>query len=726
MHILGVLDADPCGGRNDSLGDFGIRPIAYVQLSPIAETMNFTAGLRRLTERAEILREQGATEDGQRSLLASIFRLLAREKKADVTIEKATASGRAAFSPQTIERISGCAEAEERMHIICESGTSVVLAFLAGSNRVSLTSRPERNLQGKSLQGEEAEALWRLLEGSGVRFGVLACGHRLRFYARFGDVERPVLDFDLLSYRRQEAEQLKALLEAILAFGQEEGGGPLSVGRGLLYVLAVDNGEPFGHRETTCKFGITGVGPESRRRFHEWRLGLQNAEEELRLCYLAAGSVVAAEKPIRRKTSDMALPGFGPRSEWRWCPPKRLVEKVKETTREQIRKESDRLGLGLTCVRLADPLTSADSSASEEHSDTPNPVSQRSGALGEVGSSGEPARKGNSDLNSTLGDRLSPEAARRRAAKVKRKVVRGDLGGRENEDIITFRTSGREDALLRECAEQSVYQGWSAYVRDQILGWSQAASIVSKAGLFVHWVRAHWGREVTSEEWCQLRGLAEEFFNPDCIPSEDDPSSEDTFREDPLRKVLMLVRRHLLAVEPQPLQLLKEQLIKMERLGELERITAPVQGESLKSSGKTGWAREVRRHALGVSGKEEGHRTTESIRMAHAEREVVKKNVQDSSYANLSSYARNYALGWNRDVLACAWAAAVTTWLARRLGQSVGEASWKRLEAAMEQVFDPNCLPGAPVVGRGLGVVEEHLLQVSTERVTEETVLLHL
>lgn len=702
--------------------------------------MSFTGKLRHLAERAQTLGEQGAVDDRQRSLLASLFRLLAHEEETDVTVEKATAPGHASFPTQPGEHAGRRAGVEEGMYLICASGVPVALACLAGPGGAGPSGRREERLSGKGPQ-EEAEALWSLLEDSAVRFGVLARGHCLRFYARFGEVERPVLEFDLLSHTRREVRQLKVLFRAMLTFGREEGG-PLSVGRGLFYVFAVDNGEPFGERTTACKLGITGVGPESRRKAHEWRLGLQG-NEELRLCYLAAGSIVAAEKPIRRKTARMAPPGLGPRSEWRWCPPRRLVEEVKETGRDQIREEGGRLGLGLAHLRLADPLTSADSPVSDDPSATPDPASRESGtpgeigASGEVGSLGEWGQEGSSSSPSTpqgpmpggrmprgrmpggraLGDRLSPEAARRRAADVKRKAVRGDLGERPGDLTLTFRTSSREDDLLRECADQSTYRGWSPYVRDQILGWNRAASIVAKSGLFVHWARAHWGREVRGEEWHRLRGLTGRFFNPGQISGEGDSGLEDS-----LQKVLKLARRHLLAAEPQPLQLLKGRLIKMKRFEELERITASVQDKSLGSSSwETGWAREVRRQALGVSGKEGGYQTSESIRMARAERTLATRNVRDSSYANPSSFARNYSLGWDRDVLACAWAAAVTTWLARRVGQTVGEPGWKGLEAAMDQAFDLGRLPGPSSVGGGLQAAEEHLLQAGTERVAEET-----
>jgi hypothetical protein len=209
------------------------------------------------------------------------------------------------------------------------------------------------------------------------------------------------------------------------------------------------------------------------------------------------------------------------------------------------------------------------------------------------------------------------------------------------------------------------------------------------------------------------------FFNPEKISG-----GEDSGFEDSLQKVLGLVRRHLLAVEPQPLQLLKEQLIRMRRFDELEEISVSSgtgRERSTEGTEKDGWAHEVRRRAFGVSGKESGHRTPESIRMACAERSLIKQRVRDSSYANPSSFARNHGLGWDRGVLASARAAAVTTWLARRIGQTFGKPSWEELSDSMEKAFDLGRLHGASTVRESLLVVEEHLLQTGTERVAEET-----
>ena len=195
-------------------------------------------------------------------------------------------------------------------------------------------------------------------------------------FASFGDPRRPVLDFDLLARKRHRAQKLKTLVRTILTFGPAgdglvgddlagndlEGSRPegshlegshlekshsAGAGHGLLYVLAVDNGKPFGLRRTACKFGITGKRLESRRRFHELRLGIRGSEE-MRLCYLAAGSVVAAEKIVRRRTARKAPPGLRPWSEWRWCAPRWLVRQVKAAARGEIRAETDRLGLDLT------------------------------------------------------------------------------------------------------------------------------------------------------------------------------------------------------------------------------------------------------------------------------------------------------------------------------------------------------------------------------------------
>ena len=344
-------------------------------------------------------------------------------------------------------------------------------------------------------------------------------------------------------------------------------------GHGLLYVLAVDNGKPFGLRKTACKFGITGKSLESRRRFHEWRLGIRGSEE-MRLCYLAAGSVVAAEKIFRRRTARKAPPGLRPWSEWRWCAPRWLVRQVKAAARGEIRADTDRLGLDLTYQILHDPLSSAPPAG-----------------LLPAGDGKQSRQETRGREENPLETRLSPSAALRRAADVKRIEIQGDLGERLDEDTLRFRISGREYAFLRECYEQSAYRSWSHYARDQALGWSQGASIVGKAGLIVHWASAHWGEEVGDEGWSQLRGLLESFFNLGCISKgtsssegaglseeKSSPAGEvlrpgplqgESFQEGVLGRVPGLVRRHLLVVEPRALQLLKEQLVTMRQWEEL-------------------------------------------------------------------------------------------------------------------------------------------------------------
>ena len=77
---------------------------------------------------------------------------------------------------------------------------------------------------------------------------------------------------------------------------------------------------------------------------------------------------------------------------------------------------------------------------------------------------------------------------------MKRKAIRGTLGKRPEGLVLSFRVSGHEDCLLRECAQQSAYRSRSAYVRDQITGWAQGTSIAAKAGLILHWAAAHWGK----------------------------------------------------------------------------------------------------------------------------------------------------------------------------------------------------------------------------------------
>jgi hypothetical protein len=465
----------------------------------------------------------------------------------------------------------------------------------------------------------------------------------------------------------------------------------------------------------------------------------------MRLCYLAAGSVVAAEKIVRRRTARKAPPGLRPWSEWRWCAPRWLVRQVKSAARGEIRAETDRLGLNLTYQILHDPLSSA----------------PPAGLLpaGDGKQSGQEARGGEKN---SLETGLSPSAALGRAAGVKRTEIRGDLGERSDEDTLRFRMSGREYAFLRECYEQSVYRSWSHYARDQALGWSQGASIVGKAGLIVHWASARWGEEVGDEGWGQLRGLLESFFNPGCIskgtssseglgrseekssPSEgksspagealrpeplygesfqERPSRGESFQEEVLGRVLGLVRRHLLAVEPRALQLLREQLVTMRQWEELGHLTDSGKAKSPPASddrpGRS-WASEIKQAVLGVSGKEEGCRTPKNFRLSETEREVVMENAQESSYANPSSYVRNAALGWDRDALIVARAAAVTSWLLGRQGQKVGRDGWESLEAGMQEAFDPGYLPG-DTVRQGLRATEEHLLRASRERVAQET-----
>jgi len=709
--------------------------------------MSFDTELHQLAERAKTLKEQGGLEEKRRGLLASLFGLSAQGER-DVTVEEAGSPGQIAAPEQVAARArasdtegpSGRARAEGPGHLVCVGGTPVALASFTASGELREGS-PQK----------EAEPLCRLLAVSDLRFGVLAGRRRFRFFASFGDPRRPVLDFDLLARKRHRAQKLKTLVRTILTFvpagdgpaGDDlEGSRPegshlegshlekshsAGAGHGLLYVLAVDNGKPFGMRKTACKFGITGKRLESRRRFHEWRLGIRGSEE-MRLCYLAAGSVVAAEKIVRRRTARKAPPGLRPWSEWRWCAPRWLVRQVKAAARGEIRAETDRLGLNLTYQILHDPLSSAPPAGLLPAGD------------------GKQSRQETRDREENpLETRLSPSAALRRAAGVKRTEIQGDLGERSDENTLRFRTGGREYAFLRECYEQSAYRSWSHYARDQALGWSQGASIVGKAGLIVHWASARWGEEVGDEGWSQLWGLLESFFNPGCISKgtsssegaglseeKSSPAGEvlrpgplqgESFQEGVLGRVLGLVKRHLLVVEPRALQLLKEQLVTMRQWEELGHLTDSGKAKSPPASGdRTGrsWASEIKQMVLGVSGKEEGCRTPKNFRLSETEREVVMENAQESSYANPSSYVRNAALGWDRDALIVARAATVTSWLLGRQGQKVGRNGWKSLEIGMQEAFDPGYLPG-DTVRQGLRATEEHLLRASREKVAQET-----
>jgi hypothetical protein len=658
--------------------------------------MSFSDELRHLAERAQTPREQDAIDDRQRSLLVSLFRLLARAEGADVTVKKTSSP---ICATERIGRYAG-EEGQAGSYAIRESGELAVLAYLVD---------PEV-LQAESLRGEEVKALERSLMAP--RFAVLTDGHKFRFYTSFGETADSVFSFDLTNYTRRGAKKLRALFRAIVALCSASRGS-ISTGHGLCYVYAVDNGEPFGKRETTCKLGITGKSPQSRRRFHEWRLGIQG-NDQLRLCYLGAGSAVATEKTVRRRTSHMAPPGLGPRSEWRWCSPMQLVEIVKEVACDH-QEESDRLGLGLAHVTLADPLFSADPPVPADHQGSADPPPTPEPAVRMGGSSG----KGEEKENSGLGDRLSAGTALGRGAEAKRMTIKGNLGERSGENTLTFRISDHATDLLEECAQQSYYRSRSAYVRDQIIGWSRD-SIVAKGGLVIHWLNANWGTAVAGEEWEELRGLIQDFFNPNCISGGEKP-----FPEDPLQKVLRLIWRHLLAVEPQPLQLLGEQLLRMKRFEELKKLTAPSSPNrlwlSVREEGPE-WPRKVKRHALeGVSEKEYGYRALENIRMAPAERTAAERNAAESSYANISSYVRNYALGWDRDPLVVAQAAVALGWLSGHVDQPIRGPGWKSLGGTMQNVFDTGLLPGADTAEEALQVAERHLLKAERERAAAET-----
>ncbi|MCS3651854.1 hypothetical protein GGQ11_002910 [Salinibacter ruber] len=707
-----------------------------------------------------------AWEEEKRVLLTSLFEHLIRAEGTSVTIKKT----------------AGLGEAEGPGHVIYAAGTPVALAsFTSPGSLQERASRDKTFQEGTSQEGtcqegafregkspeEKARPLCRSLKTSRVRFGILFSGRRLRCYSNFfsgsfGELRTPIFDFDLSGCARQEVQKLRALLEAIVTFGLEEDGpkkiqpaGRRSVGHGLLYVLAVPNGEPFGRRQAACKIGITGRGIGDRRRFHEWRLGIEGAEE-MRLCYLAAGAAVAAEKLASRRTAHRAPPGLGPQSEWRWCSPARLVETVKEAARGQIREENGRLGLGLAHVTLADPLGPAEP-LSSAHPPGPADAPEEAGLLPDgnarpeasgssCGAACRAARPSLGSDGSSRGSRLFPETMLRRGAEVKRKAIRGTLEKRPEGLVLSFRVSGHEDCLLRECAQQSAYRSRSAYVRDQITGWAQGTSIAAKAGLILHWAAAHWGKSVRSGGWEQLRGLATSFFNPQCISGPGSKATGEPGREDSrseglpnaeglphassspcpdgaLQKVLWLARRHLLAVEPLPLQLLGRQLVTMRRFDELKKITAGSGSPRRLGCQEmgTGWAREAKREVLSISEKEDGCRGLKTLRLAPAEREAAEKNFSESGHASISGYVRNRALEWDRDPLVVARAAAAVTWLAGRAGRPIGQEDWKGLGKAMRDAFGMGHLPGADTIRQGLQVAEEHLLGAKKERVAEDT-----
>ncbi len=325
---------------------------------------------------------------------------------------------------------------------------------------------------------------------------------------------------------------------------------------------------------------------------------------------------------------------------------------------------------------------------------------------------------------------------------MKRQAIRGTLGERPEDETMSFRMSSYEENLLTECAEQSAYRSRSAYVRDQAIGWAQGCSITAKAGLILHWAAAHRKTNVGHEKWAQLRNLTAEFFNPECISglagrskcrnpcsedaagSKSSPDLRDTScPEDPLQKALGLVQRHLLAVEPLPLQLLKRQLIKMRRFDEVKKVTASPSGPKRPGHRnlETGWAREVRRQVLAGSESKDGCYALKSVRMAPAERAAAEKNFSESGYASLSGYARNCILGWDRDPLVVSRAAVVVTWLASWAGRPIDREDWKSLDRAMGDAFSTDHLPGADTTRQDLQVAEEHLLKAEKERVAEDT-----
>jgi hypothetical protein len=251
--------------------------------------MEIDEELSRLAERTSTLENRGTSEEEKRALLRSLLEAPDRVEEAGVTIEEAGMIG----------------EAEGQ--VACVGGTPVALVGFVDPSEL------QEGPQGKALEeGSDqrvTQSFCHKLEASNLRFGVLTGGHRLRFYTSFGNVDRPVLEFNLLSHSRREAEQLTVLFKALLTFGRAEGG-PMSIGHGLFYVFAVDNGGPFGERDTTCKLGVTGVGPESRRRFHELRLGIRGQRG-------ASALLSSSRGHCRRREINSAgdLP-YGPAGSW--------------------------------------------------------------------------------------------------------------------------------------------------------------------------------------------------------------------------------------------------------------------------------------------------------------------------------------------------------------------------------------------------------------------------
>jgi hypothetical protein len=107
--------------------------------------------------------------------------------------------------------------------------------------------------------------------------------------------------------------------------------------------------------------------------------------------------------------------------------------------------------------------------------------------------------------------------------------------------------------------------------------------------------------------------------------------------------------------------------------------------------------------------------------MAPAERTAAERNAAESSYANISSYVRNYALGWDRDPLVVAQAAVALGWLSGHVDQPIRGPGWKSLGGTMQNVFDTGLLPGADTAEEALQVAERHLLKAERERAAAET-----
>lgn len=586
----------------------------------------------------------------------------------------------------------------------------VDLTVRRGNTPLMLVRQTEGGSPGEPLPDRGAERLLQAIGGvEGARFGILTDGVRYEFFSGLKTtISDCFYDFDLLNWDageegaseegadgigHSEVEKARAAFASVIRLdamtsGQGQPSGEASADEiitsgspgGLFYIYAVERGKPLEKTETAVKFGVTGRSPSKRRREHERRLGIGDSER-LVLCYLARGPAVLAERIVARRTAPDSPPGLGPRSEWRLCTLAQLVGVVEKAVRDQT-TVLDNLGAELDHEVLWDPCSLASGPAPGQGSS--KELSSEEISPEEENPTGEEAP--GQEARCTSGAALS------RAKKVKAAALAGNLGTREEKDSTSFRVSEKEKRLLEECVRHSRHADVSTYVRDLSIGWSRSAPIIAKVGLILHWIRAFWGERVGKNR-DRLWDLTKAFFNPALL-------AEESFSEKMLRKILRLVTSHLLALRPRPLQLLVEQRARLNGWDELGTgdglkeigILPDVSLPELEQKGELRRAQELREKALGVPTWTEGMRETLSVRFADAEREALRKNLEGSSFASISSYVKSVALGWDRDARAVGWAAVIVDWLAGRVGEGIEQPDWQHLRKVLRGTFDPGAI----------------------------------